>query len=179
MNTALANGYLHFGITSQGYETTVRQPKAGWSTTSAAIFSPEWPVLSTSFSVDFLVDGAARTADILFISSATQADGTTTLTYQIKNSGATFLDFAADMPLEMSGQVPFAQKAVHLKANDGLIFKATFRGKPNPVPSTLVIYGGDRQVAAIETVGLYVTDGFKLDSNSSFLKEAWGSALKR
>lgn len=181
MNTTLSNGPLHFGITSQGYETTVRQPKAGWpsQTSSAVKGGVEWPLLTTVFSVDFPGDGAVRTADIVVLSAATQGDGVTTLEYDIKNIGPMFIEFAADLPIEMSERLPFAQKGILLKANDRLNFKVTFPGRPQPVPSSLVIYGPDHQVAAIETAGLYVTDRFKLNAANNFMKNAWGSILKR
>jgi hypothetical protein len=160
MKATIVQGPLHYGVSSQHYDTAVRPPEEGWvpkKTTSAEMLGTQ------SLRSDFVLDtqdkeGGLQTSHVIIDSSATYDGKRAVLVFNISNDGkgmlGIFLNIRA-LP-QMYKDVPAAEKPFYLKPNDKVVFKTVVEEKPEFVPATVIFYDANGKQAGLETAGFYV-----------------------
>jgi hypothetical protein len=178
MKKVPVSGLLFHDSTSEGYDTTVRQPLNGWPSqrkeAENITHKKNLPRLEANFIVD--LPGVGKNANIYFASTADLKSEDTSFDYLLKNSGTTDVFIAADLPIAMSKEVPIAQKGFPIKAGKAVQFKTSLKGRPKANPATLVVYASGVGIVAIETVALYLPT--YLDVPGSLAKASWQTLNK-
>jgi hypothetical protein len=159
-----SNGPLYFDTSSNGYDTTVLEPKNGWGDQASndRWNSPSFPPLRTEIAAD-IDDGTGKTilARVVFESSVKQDNRTFYLTYVVDSD----VDLAVLLNLEATPQmlekVPMLEKPFLLRAKKPVPFFVTTEGPVSAQPATVVLYDSKERISAIDTGGFYTIDGGK------------------
>jgi hypothetical protein len=169
-----SNGPLYFDTSSNGYDTTVLEPKSGWGDQASndRWNSPSFPLLHTEIAAD-IDDGTGKTilARVAFESSVKQDNRTFYLTYVVANDSD--VDLAVLLNLEATPQmvekVPMLEKPFLLRAKKLMDFFVTTEGPVSARPATVVLYDLKERISAIDTGGFYTIDGGKKQRPDRFL----------
>lgn len=151
-------GPLHFGTSSQAYDTTVWPPVSGWNTDTASAEASSFVPLKS----EFLFDSRMKTGKVLeshiIISSSAAYDSKEnlgTVIFDIYNRGQSDVTMFMNIPISQETDKSLASPYVSFREKP-TTFKISVHEKPQFKPTTIIFYGEDGKIAALETAGLYV-----------------------
>jgi hypothetical protein len=153
-------GPLHFGVSSQVYDTTTREPAKGWQEASADTGHQFGTELRTVFS--FYVDnqnGDRQSAKLLLSSRAivNSDDKFATLVYELTNQSVVPLRVLINLPTtsELTKEAPFVEEPFFARPDSSYAFKI---GVYRPVEagiSSVVIQDFNGRYVSLDVGGFY------------------------
>jgi hypothetical protein len=123
-------GPLYFDVSSQGYDTTTRQPERGWTEAYTGQDGPDRGNLRTVVSFD-INDNGAQSGALTFGSHLWSVDKVNTLEYEISNESGVPLRVLINLPTtpQFTKEVPIAEEPLELTYKQAVVFK-TVTGEP-------------------------------------------------
>jgi hypothetical protein len=154
---APTNGKLYFGVSSNGYDTTIVEPKHGWGdTANNSNFAP----LHNTITFDVENGDKTTFAKVTLESSAKQADKGAYLNYSVRNDSDTqvFIQINLAATKAMIEKVPLFT-GLWMKSQDHRQFEVFAEGQTLIQPALVVLYDGSKRITAIDTGGFYTVTG--------------------
>ena len=154
------NGPLHFGPTSQFYETTVRAPAKGWPNPMSTAASAKEPLddLRSEFAF-FTPDANGRLAlsRISVTSSAVPDAKGTTLTYQIENGGDSPVRVLFNPPAtsQMVTEAAFIRQSSTIMPREKLTVSSFTQEELQSTTATIVFFNTQNDQIGMEAAGVY------------------------
>jgi hypothetical protein len=169
---APTNGPLYYGPSSEAYDTTVLQPKDGWSESASnsadgsgtdAIRIADARLNSA---LTFYADdrqGKPVPARLVFSSDAKASEGTSYFTYFVANASevplGVFVNLSATPTVLET--VPMLQRIFWIEPGEKRVFNAVARGRNSIERATIVVYDMNKNVSAIDSAAFYTVPGKK------------------
>lgn len=172
---APTNGPLYFGPSSQGYDTTVLQPKDGWGESASNVSTDGLKgggaLIRTALA--FAIEdaqGKVGTARLNFVSAAKSDGDKVYLSYTVENEGD--VDFAVLVNLSATptilDKVPMIQRPLTLAPGAHATYDVFTEGRGSIEPAAIVVYDMNKRISAIDAAGFYTVAGKKERTDSSF-----------
>lgn len=170
--SAPTNGSLHFGVSSDKYDTTVLEPADGWVSDELASSVAYKSSFETAFSVDWLNnDGQHLSTMLSFRSNIFPSEKDSILEYLISNNGSAKASVLINLHATPDSRkdLPFIEKPVDIDANKSVRFQSKVGGVISVKPSSIIVYDENGDITAIETAAFFVpSDGKKVQSDQLF-----------
>jgi hypothetical protein len=175
------NGPLYYGPSSQAYDTTVLQPKGGWSE-SASNNSQEHKLASSSgtdqlnSALTFFVDdqqGKPVAAHLNFTSLAKLSGDKAYFTYIVQNDSEVPLGVLVNLSATSAvlEKVPMLQRPLFMKPGQRIIFDASTEGQTSVQQAAIVVYDLNKNISAIDSAAFYTVPGKKEVPDESFWQQ--------
>jgi hypothetical protein len=171
---APTNGQLYFNSTSDGYDTTVLEPKGGWgdqasstplSNSDTAIQRAQlFPALRSQMSLDVEdANGKTTFASVTFESIGKQDNQNVYLSYAVTNNSQTTVTVLVNLAAtsQMMEKVPMLQRRLLLKPGLRSQFDVSTEGQLLIQPALVVVYDNLERVSGIDTAGFYTVTAAK------------------
>lgn len=160
-----ASGPLHYGISSDAFDTTVLPPREGWEQRAAQSEpqADEFPPIRSTF--EFGLNTERAEATLTVHSYVTVANSRRRLVYEVENRGPAAVLFILNLPATsaMEAKLPFLQKPTLLESDSRRFFEADVEGRLTAQPATIIISDekDPKMGLAADTVGVYAPVGGK------------------
>src|SRR5262249_33775797 len=154
VSQAPKDGPLHYGVSSEFYETSVLPPRDGWLKSVAVQNSDRTP-LRSAFS---LSQRKGQSDELRITSFMTSYGMTNLLSYEIDYSGEVPIRILINLPVaaRMVYDLPFVKGDTEIPAHSHQIFQTKIDEPATAVPAVLVISDASTNEAlAIDVAGVY------------------------
>lgn len=168
------NGPLHYGVSSQFYETTVRIPEKGWPSSVITVENErvELDDLQSKFAFFSPDANGEPSLSRVSVTSSVVRDGKgATLTYAIENGGDKLVSVLLNAPAtdRLVRDAIFIQRPSTIKPGDKLVATSFTTDKLQATVATIVFFDAKGNQIALEAAGIYAPAAARpLYSNEKF-----------
>ena len=169
------NGRLQYGAGSDGYDTTVLTPKAGWGDTASADqrgSGSEDSTTQTELAFFIETEGVPVPVRLILQSRAFVHDGIPSITYSVINDSDARLAVLVNLSAteKIIDQVPFIQQQFSMKAKMKEDFTVAVGERATIEAAAIVVRNIQERIVAFDSGAFYTIKGVKATSDRSIWK---------